>query len=98
MNNLPSESSKDKKLQALVASILRIGVLTSICLALMGFTYLHYSSFLLLGIIVLILTPILRVVFAIIGFKMQGDRLYVRVGLIVLCIIVASIIYGNMIA
>lgn len=132
MNENPSNIKKDEKLQALVGSILRIGVLTSICLALMGFTslfisegigyrsstqykefdpkpfswssfiegftYLHYSSFLLLGIIVLILTPIMRVVFAIIGFKLQGDKLYVKIGSIVLCIIAASIIYGSIIA
>lgn len=47
-----------------------------------------------LGIICLIITPVLRVVFAIIGFALENDHLYVVISSIVLLIIVASIILG----
>jgi uncharacterized membrane protein len=48
-----------------------------------------------LGIALLILTPILRVVFAAIGFGLEKDRLYVVISLIVLAIIVVSMLTGH---
>lgn len=43
-----------------------------------------------LGLILLILTPVARIVFSIIGFLLERDYLYVGIGLLVLGIIVAS--------
>lgn len=47
-----------------------------------------------LGVICLILTPVLRVVFAIIGFAMEKDRMYVIISTIVLLVIISSIFIG----
>jgi uncharacterized membrane protein len=48
-----------------------------------------------LGIIFLIATPILRVIFAVIAFALEKDRLYTLISLIVLCIILASMLTGR---
>jgi len=53
---------------------------------------LNYSSLMLIGILTLLLTPILRIIFAIRGFRFAGDKLYVRIGWIVLIIISLSVI------
>ena len=47
-----------------------------------------------LGIMVLLLTPVLRVLFAIIGYLKEKDRLYFFISLIVLLILVASFLLG----
>jgi uncharacterized membrane protein len=47
-----------------------------------------------LGVMLLILTPIMRVVFAIIGFHWEKDRLYTLISCIVLLIIIFSAILG----
>lgn len=46
------------------------------------------------GVILLIATPIARVVFAVIGFALERDRFYVAVSLAVLAILMASLIYA----
>ncbi len=48
-----------------------------------------------LGIVILIATPILRVVFAVIAFALEKDRLYTLISLIVLFIILASMLTGR---
>jgi uncharacterized membrane protein len=48
-----------------------------------------------LGIILLIATPILRVVFSTIGFVLEKDYLYVCISLLVLAIIFTSMISGH---
>ena len=45
------------------------------------------------GILLLIATPIARVVFAVLGFAIERDRLYVAVSLIVLAILMFSIFH-----
>lgn len=47
-----------------------------------------------LGVILLIATPIARVVFAIVGFAIERDRFYVAVSLTVLAVLMASLIYS----
>lgn len=47
------------------------------------------------GIILLIATPVARVVFAVIGFTIERDRLYVAVSLTVLAVLMASILYSS---
>jgi len=47
------------------------------------------------GIILLIATPILRVIFSTIGFVLEKDRLYVCISLLVLLIIFISTISGH---
>lgn len=48
-----------------------------------------------LGIIILIATPILRVIFAVIAFALEKDRLYTLISLIVLIIIMSSMLTGR---
>lgn len=52
------------------------------------------QAFITLGVICLILTPVLRIIFAIIGFKLENDLFYVLISSIVLLIILSSIFLG----
>jgi uncharacterized membrane protein len=47
------------------------------------------------GIILLIATPVIRVIFSAIGFVLERDRLYVGISLLVLLIIILSTISGH---
>jgi uncharacterized membrane protein len=47
------------------------------------------------GIVLLIATPVLRVAFAVIGFAIEKDKLYVFISLLVLAIILASMLSGH---
>jgi uncharacterized membrane protein len=46
------------------------------------------------GAILLIATPIARVVFAVVAFALERDRFYVAVSLTVLAVLLASLIYS----
>ena len=46
------------------------------------------------GAILLIATPVARVVFAVVGFALERDRFYVAVSLTVLAVLLASLIYS----
>jgi uncharacterized membrane protein len=48
-----------------------------------------------LGIVLLIATPVLRVVFSAIGFVLEKDYMYLGISLVVLCIILFSAISGH---
>lgn len=52
------------------------------------------ASIIALGLLVLIATPIARVVFAIIGFAREHDSLYTVISVIVLAILVFSVVHG----
>lgn len=52
------------------------------------------SAIIELGVMVLIATPIARVLFTMIGFWLEKDRLYTFIALLVLCIIVISMLMG----
>jgi len=47
-----------------------------------------------LGLLLLILTPIARVVFSVAAFTLQRDRLYVAVTLIVLIVLLINLLWG----
>ena len=47
-----------------------------------------------LGILILIFTPVIRILFALIGYLKERDYLYVVISLIVLCIMAFSFIMG----
>ncbi|HEY3989430.1 MAG TPA: DUF1634 domain-containing protein [Acidobacteriaceae bacterium] len=53
------------------------------------------ASIIALGLLVLIATPIARVIFAIAGFARERDVLYTVVSLIVLAILTFSLIHGR---
>ncbi len=57
-----------------------------------GVIHLDSLSIIQLGLLLLIATPIARVMFAVIGFFMEKDALYVVISLIVLAIIAYSIL------
>jgi uncharacterized membrane protein len=46
------------------------------------------------GVILLIATPIARVVFAVVGFALERDRFYAAVSLTVLAVLMASLLYS----
>jgi uncharacterized membrane protein len=56
---------------------------------------LHGQAIIQLGIVLLIATPVIRVVFAIIGFLMEKDYLYTLISAIVLLIILFSMLSGH---
>lgn len=47
------------------------------------------------GVILLIATPVARVIFAVVGFALERDRLYIAVSLTVLAVLMASLIYSS---
>lgn len=54
-----------------------------------------FESLMLLGVLILILTPILRVILSIIGFYKEKDHLYVLISSVVLAIIIISFLIGG---
>lgn len=67
---------------------------TSISEALAGLLTLNPYSYMLLGIFLLILTPVLRVATCIIMFAKEKDKLYTAITLLVLLILILSFIVG----
>jgi len=59
-----------------------------------GLLNADYHAVIQLGVMLLIATPIVRVLIALIGFALEKDRLYVVISLIILAVILFSIIYG----
>jgi uncharacterized membrane protein len=49
------------------------------------------EALILVGLLILIATPVARVVFAIVGFALEGDRVYAGITAIVLAILLYSI-------
>ena len=49
-----------------------------------------------LGLLLLIATPIARVAFSIFAFTLQGDRIYIVVTFIVLCVLIYSLVGGGL--
>jgi uncharacterized membrane protein len=60
-----------------------------------GIINLRGRSIIQAGIILLIATPILRIVFSTIGFVLEKDYLYIGISLLVLLIIIISSISGH---
>ncbi len=52
-------------------------------------------SIIQLGILLLIATPVVRVVFAMVGFAREGDRLYTWISAVVFAILVFSLVHGR---
>jgi uncharacterized membrane protein len=53
------------------------------------------GSIIALGLLVLVATPIARVIFAVVGFARERDLLYTVVSLIVLAILAFSLVHGS---
>lgn len=56
--------------------------------------HLRSDAIMQLGLVLLIATPVARVVLAVIGFYLERDRLYVAISLIVLAILGYSIMHA----
>ena len=54
----------------------------------------HAKAIVQFGVLVLIATPIMRIVFSLIGFTLEKDRLYIVITLIVLCVMLISTLGG----
>ncbi len=59
-----------------------------------GLLHLHPQSIIQFGLLLLIATPVARVVFCVIGFARQKSRLYVLVSSIVLLVLIYSLSSG----
>ena len=59
-----------------------------------GAIALRARSIIQTGILLLIATPIARVAFSLVGFALEGDRKYVVITAIVLCVLLYSLISG----
>jgi uncharacterized membrane protein len=115
----------DKDVQVILGTLLRIGVVTSTTVVLIGgiifmtkhanqaVSFSHFKpeeakfssvadifiglrtfdglAIIQFGVLLLIFTPIARVVFSIFSFLMEKDYMYVLIGLIVLCVIITSL-------
>jgi uncharacterized membrane protein len=51
-------------------------------------------ALIMLGILLLIATPIARVVFAVVAFAAERDRLYVAISLVVLAVLMLGLFHG----
>jgi uncharacterized membrane protein len=60
-----------------------------------GAIRLDPKSIIQLGLVLLIATPVARVVYCIVGFARQRDRFYVLVSSIVLAVLIYSLTYGR---
>lgn len=56
---------------------------------------LHASAFLITGIVVLLLTPIARLLSGIVMSARAHDRLYAVIGLVVLALVIAGLLIGQ---
>jgi uncharacterized membrane protein len=64
---------------------------SSIASILMGLRSLDGLAIIQFGVLLLIFTPIARVVFSIFSFLMEKDYMYVLIGIVVLCVIITSL-------
>lgn len=118
----------DVDLNRSVGNLLRLGVILSVAISLVGFIKLFSEGFVMpkkykmlnmgsssekvwgsfwdslckgegmaiiqLGILLLILTPLVRIIFALIGYLKEKDYIYVVISLIVLAIMTVSFLTG----
>jgi uncharacterized membrane protein len=71
------------------------GFISSVKGVIRGVINLKGQAIIQLGIVLLIATPIMRVIFAGIGFLVEKDYLYTFISLVVLLIIFASMVSGH---
>ena len=60
-----------------------------------GLVHWNASSLIAFGILLLIATPICRVIFGVVGFALLGDRFFASVSLVVLAILLASFLFSR---
>ena len=60
-----------------------------------GLSALHGQSIVIIGLLLLIATPVIRVAVSILGFVYQGDRVFTLITTIVLCLLLLSFALGK---
>ena len=60
-----------------------------------GFVHLHPQSIIQMGLVVLIATPVMRVLYCVVGFARQRSGLYVAISSIVLLILIYGLTKGG---
>lgn len=60
-----------------------------------GLVTLRSQAFIMIGLLLLIATPVLRVVVSVLAFALEHDRLYVIITLVVLAILVTGFLLGK---
>ena len=121
--------NENKKMQQLISSTLRVGVMTACCIAILSGTYylichgsepipnyytfhgepssltslsgifggllhLKAANWIQLGVLVLMLTPITRIILSLFDFAHQRDWLYVTITMIVFLVILSNSLGG----
>jgi len=91
-------SSKDNRLYKWLYLTLRSGIACSLCLVCLGFILFGITkaefakSIITLGILILVLTPLLSVVLAMVNFLMEKDKLYIGISIAIVCILVLGLV------
>jgi uncharacterized membrane protein len=100
-NHIKNKTSEDQiaGIERKIGIILRIGVGLSIALILLGVVLFSFGSnyserVLLIGIGVLIITPIIRILACVFSFGRERDWLYLGITILVLVVIAVSMAIG----
>jgi uncharacterized membrane protein len=67
----------------------------SLTAVLSGLAHVDGLAIIALGLLILLATPVIRVVVSIVAFALEGDRLYVAITALVLLILIVSFIAGQ---
>jgi uncharacterized membrane protein len=93
----------DRQMDEIIGRLLQIGVLIAAAVvAAGGAWYLasgpegdpHSLQLIWVGLLILVATPVARVVFSLAAFARQGDRAYVVITFIVLAVLAYSMAFG----
>jgi len=76
----------DKRIERILGTLLRAGVILAAAVVVAG-GFLSSAGIIQLGLLLLIATPVARVVFSIVVFALQRDWLYVGITLAVLAVL-----------
>ncbi len=89
----------DRRMDELIGYLLRGGVLTAAAVVAAGGVWylasggrdLRALTLICVGLLILVATPVARVIFSLIAFAIQGDRTYVAITFIVLVVLACSL-------
>lgn len=84
-----------------ISHLLRFGVMASFALLLTGMVLIlfhgsHGRALVNAGLLLLIFTPIARVAVSVFVFTREGDRIFSLITAFVLCVLLASFLFGAM--
>ena len=87
----------DRRIEQVIGTLLQVGVLLSAAVVLAGGVIVSLrhatpESLIQFGLLLLIATPVARVVLSLVAFALQRDRVYVTVTLIVLGVLAYGLV------